>query len=178
MRDVLSGAGLYAGHEDWFNPTGRVLDGLDVDVSWLAVPFVERREHHGPVVLVTRDPVACVRALVGAHFLTSRTSRWTRFALEAEPDLAGMYPAKQAIQWWIRWNERAANVADLVVKVEDVADPVTLSRIGKALGYDDLPTDAAASISIRTHHGGRRLIDAGMIHTLLDGRASQFGYCQ
>jgi hypothetical protein len=175
VAHVLRACGVDAGHEDWFYPGGPRRSGLDGDVSWLAVPALEARAWAGPTVLVTRHPVACVRSLVGTWFLTADGSPHTAFALEHEPELAELPPVERAVEWWVRWNTRAARLAELTVPVETFTLPRVLGEVAAVIGHQ-LDPAAAASVPTDVHHGRQEDIPAGEIWRLLDGRATAFGY--
>ena len=131
---LADAGGLNVGHEKYWRPRGRKKLGLDGDVSWLALPAIEAADWAGPVVHVVRNPVDVVRSLVGIGFFAGTDKRdrngWFRgFALKHEPELANMDPLTAAVEWWARWNARCAAVADLTVKVEELAD-----RLGDVFG--------------------------------------------
>lgn len=176
MAKVLQACGVNAGHENWWKPRGRKKNGLDGDVSWLALPSIETGEWSGPVVHVTRHPVHVVQSFIGIGFWDGTDTRdksgaFRGFALKHEPDLADMDPLEAAVEWWVRWNRRCAAVADLTVRLEDVHD--RLDDIGAVIGYDLAPAD---EVSPTTNGRERANVDEAEVWRLLDGRAEEFGY--
>src|SRR5690606_32898585 len=129
MAELMRAHGFKCGHEHWWTLSSsprRRKSGLDGDSSWLALPDIESGAWSGPVVLAVRDPVAVVRSLLGIRFF-ERGTKYTQFVYEQEPELKGLPALHAATEWWARWNERCAAVADLVVRVEDL--PRQLDRV-------------------------------------------------
>jgi hypothetical protein len=139
------------GHENWWTAgLGPWTDGLDVDVSWLALPDIESGAWSGPVVHVVRHPVACIKSLaeLGLFGADAEPHPYRDFIREqllmVDPDTI-----EHAAQWWLNWNTRCEIVADLTVRVEDL--PGRLPELAGALGLvlldefevdpDSIPTD-------------------------------------
>lgn len=118
------------GHENWWTAgQGPWTSGLDVDVSWLALPEIESGAWSGPVVHVIRHPVACIKSLaeLGLFGRDAEPHPYRDFIREQLP-ICGQVPAVRAAAYWYQiWNWRCAAVADLTLQVEQ------LPRLGTAL---------------------------------------------
>lgn len=127
--EVLRASGIVAGYEKVFNPANlftytdrrKGLDkllalcwppDLQVEVSWLALPFVEQLTSQGhQVVFQTRDPWKVMESLCRNRFLDSALSApYREYALsflgpEAKEVIGGSYPlsvryAAFVVRWW------------------------------------------------------------------------------
>lgn len=164
---VLRRCGVKCGHENWWTADPkRVQDDLDGDSSWLALPAVEAGEWSGPVVHVVRHPVSVVRSFVGLGF-----PDW--LSLPYVPDLAALPQPQLAIEFWCRWNDRCAAVADVTVRVEDA-----LSYLDHMSKVVECPLCAELAAQVPTRYNSRRraAVDEEDIWRLLHGRAERFGY--
>lgn len=170
IAELLRRHGLQTGHEWWWRGgIGSRVGGLDIDVSWLALPDIESGAWSGPVVHLVRDPVDTVRSFIRTRFFhaENRSAPFVRFALRHCPEARLLNPIEAAVEWWVHWNDRCAAAADLTVRLEDLPNPTTLESLGDALGGIELNTAAAAGIPADTNHTPR-----GMNPTkLLAGRA-------
>lgn len=175
MAALLRACGVRCGHEQWWTPIGRRrVAGLAGDSSWLAVPDIEAGAWSGPVVHVTRDPVATVRNLVGGGvFSPAGHPRFVEFACAHEPGLTGVPPVEAAVEWWVRWNGRCAMVADLTVRIEDV--PARLADIARVIGHR-LHPGRAATVRPGVNHRRGGDVASAEVWRLLAGRAGRYGY--
>lgn len=170
-------------HEGWFNPIlwGAGIDriqrpGLDVDVSWLALPFIEIGAWSGPVLHVTRHPIDCIRSLEWTQHITHPDSPFSVFARKNAPwvnDISD--PLEIAAAFYVEWNLRCAAVADATIRVEDV--PASAELITQTLGVPVNPK-AGRQVPTNVHARERSTSSEDAIWELLAGRAAQFGYLQ
>jgi hypothetical protein len=177
---VLRACGVECGHEAWWRPegTGERTPDLAGDASWLALPDIETGAWKGPVALVVRHPVAVVRSLLGVRFWEPGdgvTEAYRRFALEHCPDIDGLDPLPAAVEWWVAWNERAAAMADVKLRVEDLRKAWAVAELGDALGMP-LEPRTARRVPTATNARERGEVDEAEVWRLLDGRAERFGY--
>lgn len=72
---VLQQAGVSAGHEQVYTPDGEFHSpGLEVDVSWLAMPFLRSLRSRGVATgLVYRHPAAFISSVLGIGFFEIAT---------------------------------------------------------------------------------------------------------
>lgn len=167
MSLVLRRNGVNCGHENWWTADRkRIRAGLDGDSSWMALPAVESGDWSGPVVHITRHPVAVVRSFVGLGFPD-------HVSLPYVPELVGMPQPRLAVEHWVRWNERCAAVADLSIRIEDALD--RLDEVGKVV-QRTLSVERAAQVPTRHNSRRRAPVDESEVWRLLDRRAEQFGY--
>lgn len=190
--------GGLCGHEGWWCALGERTLGLDIDASWLALPDIEAGAWDGPVVHVVRDPVAVVKSLLRTEFFGAIVdTAYPQFALEhCTPAREALLwsPVAAAVEFWANWNLRCAAVAQLTVRIEDVANwygedesiaAYTLDMVGDVLGVEfgawqlaaALPTD----VNHRDHPTSNDLVyavDEAYVWDRLAGRAAQFGYAR
>lgn len=173
MSHVLHACSLDCGHENWWTlRPHRRKSGLDGDSSWMALPSIELGLWSGPVVHITRHPVHVVSSLAGIEFF-SRRRAFGDFALTHEPALTDTSPFEACVEWWARWNERCADVADLTIRVEDM--PGQLPDVSKVIGCD-LDVAAASGVPTMVNHRYRADVDEAEVWRLLAGRGERFGY--
>lgn len=153
LSKVLTEAGLPCSHEGRFGPRGLIESDDPAESSWLAVPYLEVLSV--PTVLVWRDPIAVVRSLLGIRFFET-PGPYRDFALRHEPDLEGLPVVRAALEWWIRWNRRALDLADVVL---DVGRP----RWGELADLEPAPSvfalEGAAQI-VGTSYNSRERADS------------------
>lgn len=174
LTQFLRANGIRAGHEDWFRPVPGRLPGLDVDVSWLAMPDIEGGLWSGPVATLTREPIATIRSL--AYLFDQTHAPYVIFARDRCSTIRDSYGTEAAVEFWIDWNRRCASVSNLVVKVEDLDDQGTIDRLAKGLEIEHLDFAPQISKTVNTKEGQWSEVDPEYIWWLLDGRAEQFGY--
>lgn len=203
IATLLSRHGLKTGHEHWWNAgIGPRKSGLDVDVSWLALPAIESGSWAGPVVALIRDPVAVVRSLVRTRFFhpANRDAPFVRFALTHCPDARRLDPVEAAVEWWLDWNNRCATVADAVIAIETLTGPPGLSQdrpgtkeaavadlarvAGTAIDADviaDIPADTnhvpRGMDPARTDTDAAAAVSADRVWALIGGRDA-YGYAR
>lgn len=182
MTHVLLANGVNAGHEGWFNPLlwGAEVEreqkpGLDVDVSWMALPYIESGEWSGPVLHVVRNPVDCIRSLEWTEHVTHPDSPFSAFARENFEFWDEWSPLEAAVEFYVDWNERCAVVADHTLRLEDVSTRLGVVTMTMAL---KVPTgsDETASVPMGIHARERSDSSETAIWELLAGRAARFGY--
>lgn len=186
------------GHEGWFAELGDRAPGLDVDSSWLALPALESGAWVGPAVHVVRHPVACVASLLRTEFFGVLSGTpYPQFALTNCKAAAGALdtggPVAAAVEFWANWNARCAAVAQLTVRLEDVADfegcadsvgAATLDLIGDTLGVTfewHVAAEIPTTVNTRSHPIDDDLVvavDEDYIWDRLGDRAGMFGYAR
>jgi hypothetical protein len=173
---LLQANGINCGHEGWFKPEERT-PGLDGDASWLAVPEIEDGTWKGPVAHVARHPVAVVRSLMGIRFFHDelRDAPYPQFARQHLPAIVDLPPLEAAVEWWVQWNERCAQLADVKLRVEDLRQPWAIAELGQALGVQ-LDPAVSARVPANTNSRERANTPQADVWRLLDGRAARFGY--
>lgn len=158
---LLSATGLKCGHEDYFRaapsvretgparhglgrvrgPVGRsrewarrMFADLDGDASWMAVPRLPR--FRGLKVLQVRHPLPVIRSFGGTEFF-SRPDRYGGQASYARAffDATGD-DLVDAMRWWVYWNGRAAEYADMTIQLETL-DSACVSEVLDRLGEAD-----------------------------------------
>lgn len=193
IAELFTRSGLDAGHERWWNAgLGQRRHGLDVDVSWLALPELETEQWSGPTIHLIRNPLDTVRSLVRTKFFhpVSAQAPFPRFARKHCPAAAEhARPVEAAVAWWLDWNARCAAVADATVRVEDLTNPVTLKVVTgvleRAIPSVGLEWSVAEGIPKNTNHTPRGMrkppvaepeqVSAAKVWDLLRGRDT-FGY--
>lgn len=117
ISKALTEAGLPCSHEGLFGPHGPV-SGYEgrAESSWMAVPFLDLLE--APVVLVVREPTAVVQSLLGIEFFQNVNSPYTRFAMNHVSGLSRLSPTNAAWKFWLNWNRRAIEYADVVTTLD------------------------------------------------------------
>lgn len=176
VAELMRANGINCGHEGWFKPEGQET-GLDGDASWLALPDIEAGAWKGPVAHVVRNPVAVVHSLMGIKFFHPETADapYPQYARRHLPAIADLPPLEAAVEWWVQWNERCAQVADVKLRVEDLRKAWALAELGDALGVRLDPVKAGG-VPTNTNHREREAVPEKRIWELLDGRARRFGY--
>lgn len=135
---VLADAGLAVGHEEWFTlTTGARRDDLVGDVSWIAVPELDRFD--GIVVQQVRHPLDVIRSLVGIRMFTDAVHGWYRLLMFDEVPGLGRGDLADAVRWWVEWNERIEEHASMRVLLRDM-DAACFERLTAHVGH---PVDAA-----------------------------------
>lgn len=136
--EALQGRGVDAGHEERFTvDPSRRRDDLDGDVSWLAVPYLDRLDV--PVVHQVRHPVDTVRSLVGIEMFSSPVHGAYRWFMHAHLDGLSTLDVASAVRWYVRWNARIEERTDRRHRAEDLRGP------GFGALVDDLAVDRAAA---------------------------------
>lgn len=119
MSRLLNVAGIYCGHEGVFTPEGRGPQGeFDADSSWMAVPHVTSDDH---VILVYRDPAKVIASqLKNPFFDTTRpvVRKHLAFMVTHMGGLSPHDPKASFERFYIHWNLRALDVADVVFNIE------------------------------------------------------------
>lgn len=162
VAEALSRLGARVGHEVWFGPRPGIIDRnwmnrpflvearkrlgvewrrrwahLDGDVSWMAVPRLDRFK--GIVLLQTRDPLKVVSSLVArAQFsrATTTDNPWFRF-IHYNFEVTGD-DLRDSMRWYVQWNMLAERHASLVYRLEDVDDDLLL-EIADRVGISTRP---------------------------------------
>jgi hypothetical protein len=116
MAALLSRSGMPCTHEGVYNPWGPMQRATEAESSWLAVPYLPVADK---TILVFRGPADVVRSFLGIAFFTTE-SAYLDFALKHLPSLRDMDPQDAAEHWYREWNRRAAEHADLFVRLDDV----------------------------------------------------------
>lgn len=174
---VMQANDINCGHEGWFKPDDRT-PALDGDSSWLALPDIESGAWEGPVAHVVRNPVSVVRSLVGIKFFDAESEHepYPQFARERCPEVRDLPPLEAAVEWWVAWNERCAKVADVKLRVEDLArHDWALAELGEALSVT-LDPAKSRTVARNTNSRKRAPVPEQQVWDLLDGRARRFGY--
>lgn len=176
---MLRANAVKVAHEGWFNPyegdPERTVSGLDVDVSWLALPDIKAGIWSGPVAHVIRHPVDVVRSFVGIGFFDDPEGGrpHSTFARIHCPEIRGLTGVEAAVEWWVAWNWGCQEAAKLTVKIEDLTRNLsTIKGLGAALDLTLAPRHVATNTNTRK----RAPIEESVIWDLLDGRGSLFGY--
>lgn len=170
--ELLSAAGLRVGHEQLFELAPRLgckerlgrstfrswlskarmeakwlTSPLDGDVSWLAVPYLDRFD--GAVLLQLRDPLKVVASMSAMAFLRVEPSSgmwlYDVFA-KGSKDWSGD-PLKARMGWLIEWIDHAMQYADFTYRVEDLGNEETLARILRLTGVDDVAAGARSALT-------------------------------
>lgn len=185
-------------HEGWWCALGDPAPGLDIDASWLALPDIEAGAWAGPVVHVVRDPVKVVESMLRTEFFGAIIdTAYPQFALEhcsAARDALLWSPVAAAVEFWANWNLRCAAVAQLTVRIEDVANwygddesiaAATLDLVGDALGVEFGAWQVAAAIPTNVNHRDHPVsndlvlaVDEAYVWDRIGDRALQFGYAR
>lgn len=184
IAELLARGGVNVGHERfWCAGVQPPVLGLEVEVSWLALPDIESGAWSGPTVHITRDPVAVVRSLVRTGLFGPVPSPLQDFAYVHCPAVRGLDVVEAAVEWWCDWNTRCARVADVTIPIEAFPLQGALDALGLALGVA-IDTGLAAQIPRDTNRTPRgwspvleddRHVDAGDVWRRIGGRES-FGY--
>lgn len=122
LAAVLAASGIAAGHEQYWSIERavrheRTIRRLDVDVSWLAVPFLER--HRGWIVHQVREPQKVIGSLVGMRFFSAHEHREYRSLVVDRMPLTGD-DLEDAANFWVRWNRTIEQHAAERLRTEDV----------------------------------------------------------
>lgn len=165
VADVLAACGVCCGHERYFRPEGyRRRWERCGEVSWTAVPWLERGTQAGPVYHVVRHPLDVVTSLLTIGFFSDAAPGPFRSFARAHFRLTGDEHV-DAMRWYVEWNRRCEALARVRFRIEDPADglgvllgevapqavprlPAALDAVptstntrsrGNRLGWDDLP---------------------------------------
>lgn len=118
---LLQRAGIPVDHEVVFTEKGPQPAGnLEGDASWMAVPYLAGFE--GSILHQVREPLAVIDSLLDLGLFASVFADeihrpWRRF-LEAHFVLCGD-PVVDAMRFYVQWNERCEQHADLRIRIED-----------------------------------------------------------
>lgn len=143
---LLKASGVRCGHEEVYTHSvamnGRrpEWNGLDVDASWMAVPFVHGHELRS--IHVVREPLSVVRSMLQlGWFYPGERKQISRIVERHRPEIV-RYKCREdkALALWLEWNRIARNVS------------IETFRIGE-LGYE-----GARRLEFVTMFGG---VDAG-----------------
>ncbi len=157
---VLSAGGT-VGHEGVFGPTS---DGtwpedhpLHVEVSWLAAPHARKFRDSTYIVHQVRDPLLVIRSFLGFGFFERDPShRFLSYVLRHAPECARWDdPLDQAIQYWLSWNQMAAEAAHERLRLEDL-DATHFDRLARLAGLQEADYGRASRNLGRRHNGRRR----------------------
>lgn len=172
LTQLLRANGISAGHEDWFRPVPGRLPGLDVDVSWLAMPDIESGLWTGPTVTIIRNPVDTVRSL--AYLFDQTHAPYVIFARDRCPKIRDSYGTEAAVEFWVDWNQRCAAISNMVINLEGLED--ALAYLAKGLEIRSLSPAPQVSKTVNSKESQWSAVDPDYIWELLGGRAEQFGY--
>lgn len=186
IAELLARAGAGVGHERfWCGGVQPPVLGLDVDVSWLALPDIEAGAWSGPVVHIIRDPVATVRSLVRTGLFGPIAGPLQDFAYTNCPAVRGLDVVAAAVEWWCDWNARCAKVSAATLHIEAFPRQSALNTLGLVLGVD-LDRPLAEDIPHNTNRTPRgwspileddRHVDAADVWALI-GERETFGYAR
>lgn len=156
---------ISAGHEVVFDPTGPHYDrNMDVDVSWLAIPWLPSLRHETTIGLLYRHPAAVISSLVGIGFFDENSSPlhlpYLNYMQTYAPELVGMSPFEAACHWYVVSNQHALNYAHFVTDIDTVA----WEKIVRALQMNASELAAAIPLVSQTYNARPRAdVDLGDI---------------
>lgn len=123
VTNLLNALGASCRHEYFYGPEGynkRI--GVKGDVSWLAVPFLEK--YQGTVLHLVRHPLRVINALISAKALDNSRleNRYVRFLNTYFP-LTGNQ-LEDAIRYYVEWNRKIENYAKLRIRLENIGEMI------------------------------------------------------
>ena len=151
---------ITAGHEYLYGPHGPdQTRQVDVDVSWMAVPYLPTLRHEVNVGLLYRHPAAVISSFVGIDFFT-QPSMYLSFMTRYVPEIADMTPFEAACHWYVVANQHALNYAHFVTDIDSVA----WEKIVRAVGMNATELAAAIpNVSQTYNHRNRADVDIAQI---------------
>jgi len=178
VSELLKASSINCGHEDWWGFKRRKLPGLAGDSSWVALPDIERKKWSGPVIHIIRHPLLVVRSMVAVDmFNPERKGKAAyNFIAKHQPDVVGLDVIDAAVEFWVKWNERCAVVADLTLPINHV--DTSLSKISEIIGrkIDKKAVKKIAKDVNSKQHLQSNKIPSSIILEKLGDRGQQFGY--
>jgi hypothetical protein len=161
MATVLGACGLRVGHEDVFGPTGirklAVQNEFHGDCSWMAVPFIESGESKADVVVTqVRHPLSVISSYLDIGTFSKTSSNYSKFMFRNEPDISRIHTERlNAILWYLRWNQRAMSVSDLVWNVENIPYGQLRDFLSTIGGNGAMLDSAISSVPSNVNGSGR-----------------------
>jgi len=123
VTEVLKSLGLRAGHEDVFTRGGVVdWDLYDADVSWVAVPYLEK-DWGLEIIRVVRNPMDVINSILRLgmdkeagfwNYVDGVTNHWDMWKS----------PQDKVAQFYLDWHEMIDVRAHEWIKVEEGPEPI------------------------------------------------------
>lgn len=184
LSAALSDAGLACGHELFFSAEGyRRRLRFAADSSWLAVPYLEAGQVAIPhVIHHVRHPLDVISSFRGMGFWNDgyggpwRAHADRHFARTGDP-------LRDAMRFWVQWNERCEALASYRFRLED--KDTELPKILEELGYTTLAAalrETFARMGTQKVNARRRVettlqsLPAGEDREALEELALRYGY--
>lgn len=167
IADVLTAGGIRCGHEDLWRPDryydrwwswGSEAEEIkyEGDASLYALPYLEAQrtsasnDQHfdGLIIHLVREPLACISSLAGWR-LPSWPNRQGIGGEFVNKNCRFEFTGDQirdAANYWVEWNDRCDQVADLQVQVENI-NAERLSELMNIAGHGLSADRAQAAIS-------------------------------
>jgi hypothetical protein len=136
VANVLQVLGVDCGHEQYFNPwkvtIAEARESFEVwgDASWMAAPFLMTLPKSVKVIHLVRNPVDCIRSILGTGQLETPND-YRSFAARHCWGNEDLWPTDArrvaaAMSFWARWNEiiEESGRAIYTVQVEQVPEQV------------------------------------------------------
>lgn len=142
---LFGALGRAVGHEMRYTPTGEIpIVAMEGDVSWMALPYLERNEQAGVetpehVVHVVRNPIDVLRSMVGIRLHSDEVhGAYREFLLrESHAD-----DPSDPVEWLADWLHRCEQIADgPAVHVEDLLSVRGVAELLERLGIVDYSDD-------------------------------------
>lgn len=145
MAALLNASGIACGHQSVFSWAGiRWRPEYEADASWIAAPYLYSFD--GVVLHVVREPLACIRSLVGMDWFGNRSKkldRGRRF-LRSHFGVTGD-DVRDAMRYYVEWNRSIEPYATHRVRLEDMPSPTLLLELGATRIGADVPHDTGRS---------------------------------
>lgn len=105
-------------HEKVINPFEN--SGYEMDVSWLAVPHLERIVRYADIYHQVRHPLKVVSSLLGLGlFHKDHNMLWKGPALTNMPNVSKLNEKEKCICYWVTWNHKIEQYATERFKIEE-----------------------------------------------------------
>lgn len=154
ISKVISALGVRCRHEFVFDsgdcafhPTR--LPEVDVEVSWVAPPLLDKLPDSVPLLHQVRHPLKVIRCILHNHFLRPGTEHIhiKRFMVDSCNDIDLTDELDAAIKFWIQWNEMIEPYAIRRFQIEQMT-PRALQSILKAIGTDKMLDEIRTALEL------------------------------
>lgn len=150
-------------HEVLFMPKTTQVPLIKSEVSWMAAPFLSLIKGRAQIIHLVRDPLYVINSILGIRFFDNNPQgedhqAHKEFVYKHLPTLdQNAVAEKQALQYWLLWNELIEPHAVARIRIEDIDTKLRINQRPRAniKHWTDLPGGSLLDqVRVKAHEYG------------------------